>query len=290
MDKNIIPFSLVERYSSYDSNFVYFLFMEFGIETARRVVDDYALGAIDNKTILWNIGLNGEIFGGQAINFDRQGHIENGWRDNLSKSLSLTDASTLDWYTKETGYNNDIQSISDFLSPDLGTGDLPYKVIERPCLFGLHLLKMYPEKPIAITESLKSALIGYALQPQMNWLATGDVKDVDLNILRPLKGKRVMVFPTNHSYYDWLKVAKQVDFCQIVVSDMMEGYKSDWLRDIGDLLLDDFRRNGEQVKTKQESKSAIIVEISPKQKILNDMIASNPAIGTLVSNLNLQIV
>jgi hypothetical protein len=125
----------------------------------------------------------------------------------------------------------------------------------------------------------------------MNWLATGDVKDMDINILRPLKGKRVMVFPTNHSYYDWLKVAKQVDFCQIVVSDMMEGYKSDWLRDIGDLLLDDFRRNGEQVTpTKKEPQPAIVVQISPKQRILNDMIASNPAIGTLVSNLNLQIV
>jgi hypothetical protein len=287
---NIIPFSLVERYSSYDSNFVYFMCMEFGIETARRVVDDYALGAIDGKVICWNISTDGVVNGGMVINYDKRGHIENGWRDNLSKSLSLTDASTLDWYTKETGYNNDIQSISDFLSPDLGTGDLPYKVIERPCLFGLHLLKMYPEKPIAITESLKSALIGYALQPQMNWLATGDVKDVDLNILRPLKGKRVMVFPTNHSYYDWLKVAKQVDFCQIVVSDMMEGYQSESMRDIGDVLLDDFRRNGEQVKTKQESKSAIIVEISPKQRILNNLIASNPSIGELVSNLNLQIV
>jgi hypothetical protein len=75
-------------------------------------------------------------------------------------------------------------------------------------------------------------------------------------------------------------VAKQVDFCQIVVSDMMEGYKSDWLRDIGDLLLDDFRRNGEQVTpTKKEPQPAIVVQISPKQRILNDMIASNPAIG-----------
>jgi hypothetical protein len=62
-----------------------------------------------------------------VINFDRQGHIENGWRDNLSKSLSLTDASTLDWYTKETGYNNDIQSISDFLSPDLARAIYPIR-------------------------------------------------------------------------------------------------------------------------------------------------------------------
>jgi hypothetical protein len=70
----------------------------------------------------------------------------------------------------------------------------------------------------------------------------------------------------------------------------LEGYQSESMRDIGDVLLDDFRRNGEQVKTKQESKSAIIVEISPKQRILNNLIASNPSIGELVSNLNLQIV
>jgi hypothetical protein len=287
---NIIPFSLVERYASYNSNFVYFLFMEFGIETARRVVDDYALGAIDHKTILWNIGTDGRVLGGKVIGFDTNGRIKNPWLESMMATHSYEDISLMGWYVRETGFQNDVMSVSDFLSPDLGTADLPYKVIERASLFGLHLLKMYHQRPIALTESPKSALIGYALQPQMNWLATGDVKDMDINILRPLKGKRVMVFPTNHSYYDWLKVAKQVDFCQIVVSDMMEGYKSDWLRDIGDLLLDDFRRNGEQVKTKQESKSAIIVEISPKQRILNNLIASNPSIGELVSNLNLQIV
>jgi hypothetical protein len=227
----------------------------------------------------------------QVIAFDTNGKIKNPWIESMMATLSYDDVSLAGWYVRETGFQNDVMSVSDFLSPDLGTADLPYKVIERASLFGLHLLKMYHQRPIALTESPKSALIGYALQPQMNWLATGDVKDMDINILRPLKGKRVMVFPTNHSYYDWLKVAKQVDFCQIVVSDMMEGYKSDWLRDIGDLLLDDFRRNGEQVTpTKKEPQPAIVVQISPKQRILNDMIASNPAIGTLVSNLNLQIV
>jgi hypothetical protein len=287
---NIIPFSLVERYASYNSNFVYFLTMEFGIETARRVVDDYALGAIDHKTICWNIGTDGRVYDGMVIAFDTNGKIKNPWIESMMATLSYDDVSLAGWYVRETGFQNDVMSVSDFLSPDLGTADLPYKVIERASLFGLHLLKMYHQRPIALTESPKSALIGYALQPQMNWLATGDVKDMDINILRPLKGKRVIVFPTNHSYYDWLKVAKQVDFCQIVVSDMMEGYQSDWLQDVGDVLLDDFRRNGEQVKTKQESKSAIIVEISPKQRILNNLIASNPSIGELVSNLNLQIV
>jgi hypothetical protein len=85
----------------YNSNFVYFLTMEFGTETARRVVDDYALGAIDGgKVICWNISTDGVVNGGMVINYDKRGHIENGWRDNLTKSLSLTDAVTLDWYTK----------------------------------------------------------------------------------------------------------------------------------------------------------------------------------------------
>jgi hypothetical protein len=55
-----IPFSLVEKYSSYNSDFCEFLFMEFG-RYGKRVVDDYALGAIDHKTILWNITPDGRV-------------------------------------------------------------------------------------------------------------------------------------------------------------------------------------------------------------------------------------
>jgi hypothetical protein len=85
------------------------------------------------------------------------------------------------WYCKETGFNNDVTSISDFLSPDLGTGDLPYIFKETPSIFGLHFLKTYPDRPIALTENHRAALIGYALQPSMNWMATGcSVRDMDV--------------------------------------------------------------------------------------------------------------
>jgi hypothetical protein len=87
----------------------------------------------------------------------------------------------------------------------------------------LHFLKTYPDRPIALTENHRAALIGYALQPSMNWMATGcSVRDMDVNILRPLKGKSMVVFPTNHDYYDWQKLARQVDWCNLVISDMME--------------------------------------------------------------------
>jgi hypothetical protein len=61
-----IPFELVQKYASYNSNFVEFLVMEFGGDVAKRVVSDYALGAIDHKTILWNITTDGKVLGGRS--------------------------------------------------------------------------------------------------------------------------------------------------------------------------------------------------------------------------------
>jgi hypothetical protein len=126
---------------SYNSDFCEFLVMEFGGDTAKRVVSDYALGAIDHKTILWNITPDGMVLGGKIIGYNRQGYIRNDWRDKITVNLSSDDAMLVGWYCKEIGFNNDVTSISDFLSPDLGTGDLPYIYKETPSLFGLHFLK-----------------------------------------------------------------------------------------------------------------------------------------------------
>jgi hypothetical protein len=195
------------------------------------------------------------------------------------------------WYVRETGFQNDVISVSDFLSPDLGTGDLPYIYKETPSLFGLHLLKTYPDRPIALTETHRAALIGAALQPEMNWMATGcSVRDMDINILRPLKGKSMVVFPSNHSYYDWRKLAKKVDWCNIIVSDMMENTSTDWVQDIGDYLLADYRGNSCDITSSETTTEQVItVEISPSQRALNDLIARNPSIGLLVSKLSLEV-
>jgi hypothetical protein len=77
-----------------------FLFMEFGIETARRVVDDYALGAIDHKTICWNIGTDGRVYGGKVIAFDTNGKIKNPWIESMMATLSYDDVSLAGWYVK----------------------------------------------------------------------------------------------------------------------------------------------------------------------------------------------
>jgi hypothetical protein len=286
-----IPFELVQKYASYNSNFVEFLVMEFGGDVAKRVVSDYALGAIDYKTILWNIGTDGKVLGGKVIGFDTNGNIKNPWLESMMATHSYEDISLMGWYVRETGFQDDVISISDFLSSDLGTGDLPYIYKETPSLFGLHLLKMYPNRPIAITETHRAALIGAALQPSMNWMATGcNVKDMDVNILRPLKGKSMVVFPTNHDYYDWRKLSNEVDWCNIIVSDLTKDVSGDWVQDVGDILLADYRANtGDVSEPATDTEQVITVEISPSQRALNDMIERNPSIGLLVDKLKLEV-
>jgi hypothetical protein len=63
---NTIPFSLVEKYASYNSDFVEFLCMEFGGDIAKRVVMTMHWAAIDHKLYCWNITPDGKVLGGQG--------------------------------------------------------------------------------------------------------------------------------------------------------------------------------------------------------------------------------
>jgi hypothetical protein len=98
--QNTIQFKLVQKYASYNSDFCEFLAMEFDVDTAKRVVDDYALGAIDHKTILWNITPDGRVYGGKVIGFDTNGRIKNPWLESMMATHSYEDISLMGWYVK----------------------------------------------------------------------------------------------------------------------------------------------------------------------------------------------
>lgn len=284
---NTIPFEIVEKYASYNSDFVEFLCMEFGGDVAKRIVDDYALGNIDGKTILWNIGTHGEVYGGQVIGYNRQGYIRNDWRDNLIKSASDVDGMLLGWYCKEKGLHDDVEPVD-----NLSIGDVDERFVATPSIFGLHLMRLFHSKPIVLTEYHKAALIGSCLQPKFNWMATGcNVRDMDLNTLRPLQGKSVIVFPTNHNYYDWCKIAKKIDWCHISVSSIMQDFQTEWMQDIGDILLSDYGRNGGDISEDNAHDDKVIeVQVTPQQKALQTMIQANPVISTLIDKFALELV
>ena len=86
--------------------------------------------------------------------------------------------------------------------------------IVRHCLFGLHLLKDLDLQPVAVVEAEKTAVILSAYYPQYVWLATGGLFEVQPEKFRPLKGRKVILFPDadpdGKAYAYWYEAAQQV--------------------------------------------------------------------------------
>ena len=157
-------------------------------------------------------------------------------------------------------------------------------------LFGEHLLKIHPEKVVALVESEKTALIGAAIFPQYVWCATGGMGNIigDIEKMKVLSGRSVIIFPDTDidgkTFDDWGNKAKSFTFCKCHVSDILERYatKAEKMTkiDIGDWL----------IKSLEENPHQAIREMTDQERILNDMINRNNAIGLLVDVLDLEIV
>ena len=78
--------------------------------------------------------------------------------------------------------------------------------INKQCLFGVHLLKKFPDKPVALVESEKTALICAIQMPEYVWLATGGqfgCKWTSPEVYNDLRGREVILFPDLKATEDW---------------------------------------------------------------------------------------
>ena len=119
-------------------------------------------------------------------------------------------------------------------------GQLPEDFKSEHCLFGLHLChtditdptdintcsdKKYilmksersvqsvcQNKTICVVESEKTAIIMSEVKPEYIWLATGGKTELNVAKLRPLAGRKVIIFPdtdeTGETYREWYEVAE----------------------------------------------------------------------------------
>ena len=71
------------------------------------------------------------------------------------------------------------------------------------CLFGEHLLTVYPDKPVALVESEKTAVICAGLMPKYLWLATGGKSQLNPERLAVLAGRKVIAFPDVDAFEVW---------------------------------------------------------------------------------------
>ena len=129
----------------------------------------------------------------------------------------------------------------------------------KNCFFGQHLIYQQPDKPIAIVESEKTAIIASFFMPQYNWLATGGssgCKWREYQVYNVLQGKEIVLFP-DFGYYnrpqskpkeewktcyeEWLERAEGIGeklSCKISVSRILENNLLETEREIGPDLAD----------------------------------------------------
>ena len=71
------------------------------------------------------------------------------------------------------------------------------------CLFGEHLLAAHPDKPVALVESEKTAVICAGLMPKYLWLATGGKSQLNPERLAVLTNRKVIAFPDVDAFDEW---------------------------------------------------------------------------------------
>ncbi|MCG7281761.1 DUF6371 domain-containing protein [Chryseobacterium taklimakanense] len=106
------------------------------------------------------------------------------------------------------------------------------------CLFGEHLLKIYPHNPVALVEAPKTAIYGslYFGMPddtgKLLWLAVYNKSSFSLDKLKALQGRNVIVFPDlskdGSTYNEWQLKAKDFESrmpgIRFVFSDLLEQF------------------------------------------------------------------
>lgn len=109
------------------------------------------------------------------------------------------------------------------------------------CLFGLHLIRDNDAKPIAIVESEKTALIASQYLPSFTWLACGSLNGLKQEMLKPLQGRSLILYPDRGmAYKKWKTVAGTLQgFKNVLVSDILERHttSSDDGNDLADYLI-----------------------------------------------------
>ena len=162
-----------------------------GISDAVLAWSEYYVGSINNAIIWWQIDRDGKTRTGKIMHYKRDGH-----RDK-SAAVPVT------WAHKTKAF------AGDFSGEEL-----------QQCLFGEHLLTQYPDEPVAVVESEKTAVILSRLMPEAIWIATGGSQGIKSNErLAPLVGRKVLLIPDNGQYFAWLRTAEQYGW---EISDIME--------------------------------------------------------------------
>lgn len=254
-----IPFKYVEQSASYNNDFIRFLCNLFDIETIERLMNDYALGATKKRDVIfWQMDIKGKVRTGKVIRY------------NPDTGKRVKDAGGINWVHS--------------LMKKQGQLKEDFNLVQ--CLFGEHLLKMYPDKNIGLVESEKSAVIASGVYSQFIWLAAGGKSQLSSEKLNVLKGRNVVLFPDVDGFEYWTEKAKELkSICNCSVSSILEKNASREDRenkiDIADWLI-------REISGKHTNK--IKKQLTESEKTVLGMIEKNPAMRLFIDKLDLTLI
>jgi len=255
-----IRFRFVENSASYKSNFVRFLFDHFSDEQIPNVAENYAFGATKNKEVIfWQIDIHGKVRTGKIMQYNP-----------VTGRRIKHESGAIDWVHNKLKQKK----------------QLPEDFNLQQCFFGEHLLKIYPNKCVAIVESEKSAIIASCIVPDMIWLAAGNLNGLSIEKCHVLKGRNVMLYPDLGAFEKWSIKALEIQEkhnCKVTVSTLLEDEATDSDRtnglDIADYII-----------TELKSKKAIPEIQSFFSPTLQSMIEKNKTLLVLINVLQLEEV
>ncbi len=175
------------------NHFVNYLIRLFGVEIAGEVVSRYFIASSkywEGATVFWQIDTQGQIRTGKIM-----------------------------LYSPDTGKR---------VKEPFNHINWVHKALKQPefdlkqCLFGEHLL-IDKEKPVAIVESEKTAIIASVYLPQFIWVAVGSISNLTDSKCQALKGRTVTLFPDLNGFDKWTNRAKELSHLAIfTVSNLLE--------------------------------------------------------------------
>ena len=257
----LLPYNYVSIYQDtlLESDFARFLLKRFPEDKVKMAFFLYLMGAYNGgRSIFWQVDKDNQIRTGKIIQFDP----ETGHRLHADDPR-LIDKVEVNW----------VHSLAK------KKGIIPYDWELSQCLFGEHLLRIEDcgdQRPIAIVEGEKTAVIASIAFPDFLWLSCGGLRNFTEDKMKVLKGRVVYLFPDQDGFSHWQDVKNRLSKYAkyVAISDILnDGNPDHYKWDIADLIID-----------------AIDNPQGEKEQILKEMVSDNPDLGELIEKFDLVIV
>jgi hypothetical protein len=181
--------AVIKTLDNYDqNNFTRWLAKTLGQKALENTLYYYPIGTSKNwpgATIFWTLDINVSPRRGSIMLYDESGHRVKNKNHSVHALLKKHD--------------------------------------QKPpeCFFGEHLLSYYPNKPIAIVESAKTAIIANHFLPEYIWLSCNGASGLTRGKLTVLKHRKVYLYPDADKVEAWHELAeKYSNITEINVSQL----------------------------------------------------------------------